>query len=77
MSTVELKSSLHQLIDSIQNATLLESLHDILSQRKNSKAGALWNSLSDQQRNEVLEAFNESENSENLTPHSEVLKKFK
>ncbi|MEO9485469.1 MAG: hypothetical protein ABJG47_18560 [Ekhidna sp.] len=77
MSTVELKASLHQLIDGIQNSNLLESLHDILSERRNSKDGHLWNSLTDSQKQEVLDAYQESEDSNNLTPHAEVLRKFK
>ena len=77
MSTVELKASLHQLIDGIQNSNFLESLHDILSERKNSKDGHLWNSLTDSQKQEVLDAYQESENPDNLTPNSEVLRKFK
>ena len=77
MSTVELKASLHQLIDGIQNSNLLESLHDILSERKNSKDGHLWNSLTDSQKKEVLDAYLESEDPDNLTSHSEVLRKFK
>ncbi|XOV93187.1 MAG: hypothetical protein ACFHWX_00465 [Bacteroidota bacterium] len=77
MSTVELKSNLHQLIDGIQNTKLLESLHDLLSERKNAKAGTLWNSLSKDQKKEVMEAFEESEHPENLTPHSEILSKYK
>ncbi len=77
MSTVEIKASLHQLIDGIQNSNLLESLYEILSERKNAKEGHLWNSLSDSQKQEVMEAYQESEDQSNLTPHSEVLDKFK
>lgn len=77
MSTVKLKASLHQLIDGIQNSKLLESLHDFLSERTNAKDGHLWNSLTDSQRQEVLDAYQESEDPNNLTPHSEVLRKFK
>lgn len=77
MNTVELKANLHRLIDGIQNSNFLESLHDILSERRNSKDGHLWNSLTDSQKQEVLDAYQESENPDNLTPHSEVLRKFK
>ena len=77
MGTVELKSNLHQLIDGIQNTKLLESLYDMLSERKNAKSGSLWYDLSPEQKNEVLDAFEESENSENLIPHSEILKVIK
>jgi hypothetical protein len=76
MSTVELKANLHLLIDGIQNSKLLESLHDILTERKNSKEGQLWNALTESQRKEVLESFQESEDPNNLTPHSEILREF-
>ncbi|MFY0686947.1 MAG: hypothetical protein JXQ90_07280 [Cyclobacteriaceae bacterium] len=77
MSTVELKANLHELIDGIQNSNLLESLYDILSERKNAKDGHLWNSLTGSQKKEVLDAYQESEDPENLTPHAEVLRNFK
>lgn len=77
MSTVELKASLHQLIDEIQNSNLLESLHDILAQQKNSKQGELWHALTESERKEVLDAYEESEEPDNLIPHSEVLRSFK
>ena len=77
MGTVELKANLHQLIDGIQNSNLLESLHDILTERKNAKDGHLWNSLTESQKQEVLDAYQESEDPSQLTPHSEVLRKFK
>ena len=77
MSTVELKSNLHQLIDGILNTKLLESLHDLLSERKNVKAGTLWSSLSENQRKEVMDDYEESNNPENLTAHSKILRKYK
>ncbi len=77
MSTVELKASLHQLIDGIQNSNLLESLHEILSEQGNAKEGQLWSSLTESQKQEVLEAYEESEDPDNLIPHSEVLNRYK
>lgn len=77
MRTIELKSNLHHLIDNIQNAELLESIHDFLSQNKDVRSGNLWSSLTEGQRKEVIEAYEESENAENLIPHSEVLKSIK
>jgi hypothetical protein len=77
VSIVELKSNLHQLIDGIQNNKLLESIHDLLSERKNAKAGTLWNSLSEGQKKEVMDAFEETENPEILTAHAEILRKYK
>ena len=77
MNSAELKSNLHQLIDGIQNKNLLESILALLTERKSSKTGALWNSLSDEQQQEVLDAYEESEDPNNLTPHSEFVRQFK
>jgi len=77
MQKIELKASLHELIDGIQNSDLLETLHDILHERISSKEGNLWNSLSSQEKQEVLEAYEDSENEDNLIPHAQVLRKFK
>jgi hypothetical protein len=77
MGTAELKSNLHQLIDGIQNPKLLESLYEILEARKKSSKGGLWNSLTAEQQKEVLTAFDESENPENLVPHSQMLREIK
>ena len=77
MGTVELKTNLHQLIDGIQNPTLLESLYEILDARKKSSRGGLWSSLTTKQQKEVLSAFDESENTENLIPHSQMLRESK
>ena len=77
MSSVELKSNLHKLIDDIQNTELLKALYSILKESDIANEGSLWQSLSQSQKSEVLEAYKESENLKNLTPNSEVFKKFK
>lgn len=77
MSTLELKSNLHELIDGIENEDLLQSIFEILEAQKDSTTGNLWNSLSLRQQQEVLSAYEESESEENLIPHSEMLKKLK
>ncbi|MEQ8714826.1 MAG: hypothetical protein RIC80_17535 [Cyclobacteriaceae bacterium] len=77
MGKTDLKSNLHQLIDSIQNQELLQSIYDILDARKEKASGGIWSNLTDDQRNEVLEAFEESEKEENLVPHAQVVKELK
>lgn len=74
MKTLELKSNLHILIDKIQDPLLLESLFEFLHENQNALPGSLWHTLSAPQQQEVLDAYEESENDENLIPHSEVLK---
>ncbi len=67
MKTVELRSNLHQLIDTIQDDSLLESLFEFLNENQNTQPGKLWNDLSQAQRQEILDAYEESENEENLS----------
>ncbi len=76
MKTIELKTNLHELIDSFQNTELLESVLEFLTENKNATPGGLWESLTAEQKGEVLDAYKESESEDNLTPHSEVLKEI-
>ena len=76
MNISELKTSLHRLIEEVDNSKILEFLHSYLVQNS-SESGVLWQALSDSQKTEVLEAYEESEKTEDLIPHSEVVKKFK
>lgn len=66
MDTVELKSEIHKIINRIENDELLQSLLDFLKVKEKSTPGSLWNSLSEEQKNEVLLSFEESEDENNL-----------
>lgn len=72
METVKLKHNIHQIIDRIENQELLQSLYDFLKVRENVKTGSLWNSLSQEQKNEVLLSFEVSENEQNLITRDEL-----
>jgi hypothetical protein len=74
MQSIELKSSIHKIIDGIQNEQLLLTLYDFLKTRSNTKSGSIWNSLSENQKNEVLTAFDESEDEYNLMDRDELFK---
>lgn len=76
MKTTELKSNLHKLIDSIQSEQLLQTLHDFLKLRESTQTGKLWDSLTDEQRNKVLLAYEESEVESNLVNAQTVFKKL-
>jgi hypothetical protein len=73
METIALKNSIHKIIDSIENEYLLQSLLDFLNESKSSNA--YWNHLSEEQKNEVLLSFEESEEEYNLIERTEVIKK--
>jgi hypothetical protein len=72
METLKLKKNIHQIIDRIESQDLLQSLYDFLKVRENSTTGSLWNSLSEEQKKEVLLSFEESEDQENLIPRDEL-----
>ncbi len=60
MKHSDIRTSLHQLIDEIDNDRLLMKFYDLLVKSKVQKEGDLWNQLSDEQRDEVLIAESES-----------------
>lgn len=77
MGTIELKSSIHKIIDGIQSEQLLQTLYDFLKVKETSTPGKLWDSLSQEQKNELLLAFEESEDESNLIDRSEAFGKVK
>lgn len=77
MGTVELKTNIHKIVDRIQNEQLLQTLYDFLKARENNQTGQLWNSLTEEQKKEVLLAYEESEDENNLIDGESVFKKKK
>ena len=77
MGSIELKSNIHKMVDGIQNEQLLQTLYDFLKIRATSQPGNLWNSLTEEQKQEVLLAFEESEDDINLINRDEIFKKSK
>ena len=72
MNTAELKSSLHQLIDSIDNKTVLNKFYDLILSAKNNTDGALWSKLSKEEQDELLLADTEAKTPANIIPHAQV-----
>jgi len=75
MGTVELKSNIHKIVEGIQNEQLLQTLYDFLKVRAKGKPGRLWESLTDEQKSEVLLAYDESEDENNLVDKKKVFKR--
>lgn len=76
MGTVELKSDLHKILDRIDNEQLLKTIHDFLVQRENAKDGQIWESLSAEQKEEVLLSYEESQDDKNLINWESIKKKY-
>jgi predicted kinase len=77
MGTVELKSNLHQIVDRINDERLLRAIFSFLKERENSGESRIWDALTEEQRKEVLRAFDESEDEINLIEDKDVWKKVK
>jgi hypothetical protein len=77
MNTIALKKNFHLLIDSIENEKLLLCSYELMKKRFSSTEGQLWNSLTPKEKDELLLSFEESENSDNLVSHVEMVKKHK
>lgn len=72
MGTTELKNNLLEMMSNIQDEQLLQSLYDFLKSHKIGKTSNLWSKLSDIEKEQVLLAYEESDNEENLIPYREI-----
>ena len=70
MKTIELKESLHHLIDDTNNNDLLSRFYNILEGLKRSAEGNLLKKLSKDQMEELNLSIIESEDESNLIPDS-------
>jgi len=77
MGTIELKSNLHKIVDRIEDERLLRAIYSFLKLRENSEDGKIWNSLTEEQKKEVMLAYEESEDDTNLIKDKDVWKKLK
>lgn len=74
MKAIELKSNIHKIVDGIQSAQLLQALYDFLKSREINKSSRLWDSLTEEQKQEVILGYEESEDEDNLLDRDEVFK---
>ncbi len=72
MNTIELKKDFHNLIDSIDDESLLSNFYDLIERRISNKEGKLWKGLTKKEQEELNLAFEESEKPENLISHEEM-----
>ena len=77
MSTTEIKTSLHKIVDRIDDERLLRVIYDLLEVREKSNEGQLWQTLTNEQQLEVLQAYEDSDNDYNLIDDEDVWRKLK
>ncbi|OQY04030.1 MAG: hypothetical protein B6I20_03850 [Bacteroidetes bacterium 4572_117] len=77
MGTVELKPSLHELIENIEDNKVLNAIYVLLvNQFKAEKKIDFWDELPDEVKKDIEEAIDEGNRDEVFT-HEEVKKKMK
>jgi uncharacterized radical SAM superfamily Fe-S cluster-containing enzyme len=76
VSTIELKSDLHKILDRIENEQLLRTIYDFLKQRENATEGQIWKTLTEEQKKEVYLSYDESQEDENLIDWETIKKKY-
>ena len=74
MRSSELRTHIYNIIERIQSEQFLQTLFDFLKTKENEKAGGYWNSLTKEQKEEVLLAYEESEDEQNLLDRDELFK---
>lgn len=72
-----IKQKLHDLIEGIDNESILNQVYELISKKSSSKEGDLWSKLTDEQQKEVLLSLEESEEPYNLISEEEVKKNHK
>lgn len=77
METEQIKLNFHQLIDKINNDRILTKFYGLMLKSNQSSNGNLWSRLAKEEQEELLLSDLESENEDNLIPHSEIQKKHK
>lgn len=77
MSTIKLKSNIHNIVDRIQSEELLQTIYDFLKVREANNSGTLWESLTKDQKEEIYLSFEESEDDSNLIDRESFFKRIK
>ncbi|MCC6700079.1 MAG: hypothetical protein IT221_01050 [Fluviicola sp.] len=71
MGTVELKTSLHQLIEGVTDNSVLEAVYTLLSKATNNAGDDWYNSLSDEEKAAIDRGLNDADN-KRFVPYSDV-----
>ena len=74
MNTIELKSDLHQLIDKINDASILNAVKVLLS--KGEAETDWWDEISAEEKRAIEQGIAEADRGK-LIPHEEVMKEVK
>ncbi|MEX8548282.1 MAG: hypothetical protein V5804_11830 [Mucilaginibacter sp.] len=77
MKATELRSAIHRIVKATENEQVLQACYDFLKLKQNEKDDSIWKSLNEEQQDEILLAYEESNQSKNLIDAKTVFKGFK
>jgi hypothetical protein len=77
MKTSEIKSNFHNLIDSIDNDSVLLKFYELMERALKQDAGVLWQRLTETERDELMLIDSETDSQDNLIPHKTIRDKHK
>lgn len=69
---MQTREEFHKLIDTIRDDESLKSYLSLIQKLQHRQSGALWNQLSSDQKQELLLAYDESFDPNNLLSHEQV-----
>jgi hypothetical protein len=69
---MKIKDDFHHLIDTIEDEQLLKSYYQLIQTMNNNSDGVLWNALNEEEKKELLIAYDESFDEKNLLSHEQV-----
>ena len=72
-----IKQKLHELIDKIENESILNQAYELIYKKNASGEGDLWNKLTLEQQQELLLSLEESENPDNLISDEAIKERHK
>lgn len=74
MTKTTLIKDINTLLESIEDLDKLEAIYELIEYYRNSRDSKTWNKLTKEQKDHILQAFDESEDDDNLIPAEKVLK---
>ena len=75
MDVIELRVDLHNMVDKISDSNVLNAVKTLLS-GKTAKQADWWNTISEEERAEIMQGLAEADRGE-LISHEEVMAKYK
>ena len=77
MKNIEIKNEIHQFIDNIENQEFLNEFYIFIQKRFSKKNTLLIDTLSSDEKTELLKSYEESKNETNLLSNDSVKSQYK